>query len=615
MHCLVVAGLSSTSLLAVPENVATQGTIIFVSGSITDKPPSMLIDGISNDSNNRWGSNGMPQTLVIDLGGTFDLSRFEAFPYFSRAYRYTIEGSLDNSTFTTLVNRSQNTTASATIADDIQATSARYVRFKVTGANPASYTGSWVTFLELKCFGTPSLEPTNNDPQIIDSDLLVTGGLRVDAGLDLVTQGLSIFSTEALYSNGTAPSITLGYDLNGNPNFSLFNTDPTIPTASGLLLDPTNSTAEFRNTNVAITGSLSLNGSEVVTSSNASTALASQGYYKNVAAPYAFAAPSSLAGGFGSFAGATGQALGERSVAFGYSSQATGDGSTSIGSFSKSIGISSFALGYGAETAGYSSVAIGGDSLAVGDYSLALGSQSKAQGSSSVSIGEGSSAGTQNEIAIGSYNLESWEANNWIELDPIFRVGNGRASGLIVEQNGVIFYDFNEDRSDAITTLKNGQTTLTNKQWKMLATGGPHLSNPSLRSASEGRALVVDGHAVFNGKLIMALPQGDISMGAYGGSSPDGVNTLINGLLEIDQIDRNATVIVGGLTFVAENIEFEQPAYGGGYEGGELYELTPEETQIPLGHSVGDETVLSDGRILEITSFDNGIITFVIADQ
>ena len=126
---------------------------------------------------------------------------------------------------------------------------------------------------------------------------------------------------------------------------------------------------------------------------------------------------------------------------------------------------------------------------------------------------------------------------------------------------------------------------------------------------------MVDGHAVFNGKLIMALPQGDISMGAYGGSSPDGVNTLINGLLEIDQIDRNATVIVGGLTFVAENIEFEQPAYGGGYEGGELYELTPEETQIPLGHSVGDETVLSDGRILEITSFDNGIITFVIADQ
>ena len=269
MHCLVVAGLSSTSLLAAPENVATQASIVSATGVVGDKPPAMVIDGISGDTNNRWSTDGMPQTLVIDLGAKYDLTRFEVFPYFGRAYRYTFEGSLDNISYTSLVNRSLNTTGGAVIADDIPAAVARYVRFKVTGA-ASSYSGTWVSIQEFKCFGTPSLEPTNDGPQIIDADLLVTGGLRVDAGLDLVTQGLSIFSTETLYSNGTAPSITLGYDLNGNPNFSLFNTDPSMATSKGITFDPANAIANFQNLNLSITGSLSLNGSPALTMSSAS---------------------------------------------------------------------------------------------------------------------------------------------------------------------------------------------------------------------------------------------------------------------------------------------------------------------------------------------------------
>jgi hypothetical protein len=32
---------------------------------------------------------------------------------------------------------------------------------------------------------------------------------------------------------------------------------------------------------------------------------------------------------------------------------------------------------------------------------------------------------------------------------------------------------------------------------------------------SEGRALVVEGHTVLRGKVIIEVPQGDISMGIY----------------------------------------------------------------------------------------------------
>ena len=609
MQCLVFAGLSSSSLLAVPENVAPQGTIIFVSGSITEKPPSMLIDGISNDSNNRWGSNGMPQTLVIDLGGTFDLSRFEAFPYFSRAYRYTIEGSLDNSTFTTLVDRSQNTTASATIADDIQATSARYVRFKVTGANPASYTGSWVTFLELKCFGTPSLEPTNDDPQIIDSDLLVTGGLRVDAGLDLVTQGLSIFSSEALYSNGTAPSITLGYDLNGNPNFSLFNTDPTSPTASGLLLNPTNSSAEFRNTNVAITGSLSLNGSEVVTSANVSNTLTTQGFLMaNPAGGVGIGGGSAL--GDKSFAGADGVASGPRSISFGYNSSATasdsfafgisssagGYSSLSLGSSSNAVGTHSIALGTNASALALSSAAIGINSLASGDFATTIGAYSEATAKHSSAFGYGASSRSMGEVALGTHNKLSEKINAWRELDAAFRVGNGESPF---------------GRSDAVTTLKNGQTTLSNKAWKQsfVADNETRLKNPPSRADSDGKALVVDGHSLFNGKVVMAAAQGDISMGVYGGEIP--TSTLLRGILYPAASNATTSLDIDGVTIVASEIGVQ----GGEIDNGEFYELVPDGSRIYLGRGVGDSSILSTGRILEITSIGNGVITFIIADQ
>ena len=270
---LVVSGLLIPAGTANPENVVPQGTIIAVSKQQNIAPATNAVDGIINVAANRWSASGMPQSLLIDLGSIYDVTRFEVFPYKDRAYRYTIEGSVGNGVYATLVDRSQNSTGGNSIADDIPLAAVRYLRLTVTGAAPASYTGSWVSIQEFKCFGVP-----NTDPQVIDSDLLVTGGTRINAGLDLVTGALGVFKNETLYTAGANPGIELGYNPAGQPLFSLFDGDPAVSSSPGLLIDPANNAATFQNLSIAVTGSLSLNGSSLLTTDNAATALAGNGF-------------------------------------------------------------------------------------------------------------------------------------------------------------------------------------------------------------------------------------------------------------------------------------------------------------------------------------------------
>ncbi len=84
------------------------------------------------------------------------------------------------------------------------------------------------------------------------------------------------------------------------------------------------------------------------------------------------------------------------------------------------------------------------------------------------------------------------------DLDGLFRIGNGISV---------------TNRSDALTILKNGETTLNNKAWK--ENPGAPLLDPASTTDSGGNALVVNGHTVLNGKVIITHAQGDISMGIY----------------------------------------------------------------------------------------------------
>lgn len=100
-------------------------------------------------------------------------------------------------------------------------------------------------------------------------------------------------------------------------------------------------------------------------------------------------------------------------------------------------------------------------------------------------------------VVVGTFNQEFPSAlSSWSEDGPAFVVGNGWMT---------------TSRSNAIETLKNGETTLINKAWD----ANEPLEEPVEAGMAEGRALVVDGHTVLNGKVIISEPQGDISMGIY----------------------------------------------------------------------------------------------------
>ncbi len=93
-----------------------------------------------------------------------------------------------------------------------------------------------------------------------------------------------------------------------------------------------------------------------------------------------------------------------------------------------------------------------------------------------------------------------------METDPLLTVGNGGAS-----------FGDPSAASNAITTLKNGLTTLTNKAWKQRDPQvTPATADPSVEETdSDGNALIVEGHTILKGKVVIEQPQGDISMGIY----------------------------------------------------------------------------------------------------
>lgn len=178
-----------------------------------------------------------------------------------------------------------------------------------------------------------------------------------------------------------------------------------------------------------------------------------------------------------------------------------------------------FSMGIGTGVAdGVSSIALGGydwqygnwpANHSTGDNSVTLGGVgNQALGFSSIAAGFWTTAPSAHAVALGSLNLAlGSDPNEWVENDPLFELGNGYAPRNWTEPDA-------STRSNAITTLKNGQTTLTNKQWK--AHASTPLADPAAGTASGGEALVVEGHTRLKGKVIIEQAQGDISMGIYG---------------------------------------------------------------------------------------------------
>jgi hypothetical protein len=290
-----------------------------------------------------------------------------------------------------------------------------------------------------------------------------------------------------------------------------------------------NGSTTFTNSNVAINnGTLSVAGSPVLTQSSAPAAISGLGFLKNTevnavlntATPptstawqaayiprgnVGTAATPSSRGNLALGSSGTSIASGSNAIASGSNVTASGMSSIAAGTNVLASGVMSVAIGQNANATGWYTQAIGNEVTASYSYAFARGYKAVASGFASNAIGFGTSAKAALETAVGSYNLESNTLTpSSSNLDGAFRVGNGMTT----------------KRSDAMTVLMNGQTTLTNKEWKVATVASPgsaaaSLGNPASTTDSDGNALVVDGHTVLNGKVTIAVPQGDISMGIY----------------------------------------------------------------------------------------------------
>jgi hypothetical protein len=141
--------------------------------------------------------------------------------------------------------------------------------------------------------------------------------------------------------------------------------------------------------------------------------------------------------------GSSATASGNTSLAGGNLTQATGLGSVAFGFSSLASGSVSTAIGDLVTASGDDSIALGFSTTASGSISTAFGSDTIASGTTSTAFGRGTHAYSTNEIATGSYNTVYTVANT--QADRLFVIGNGTGSG---------------SKSDALTILKNGQTSI-----------------------------------------------------------------------------------------------------------------------------------------------------------
>jgi hypothetical protein len=78
--------------------------------------------------------NTYPQTLTVDLGGTFDIGRIEtSWEYPTLSYKYVIETSIDGKAWSTYADRAAEFPVAVSPVKDIHAAKAAFVRIRVDG--------------------------------------------------------------------------------------------------------------------------------------------------------------------------------------------------------------------------------------------------------------------------------------------------------------------------------------------------------------------------------------------------------------------------------------------------------------------------------------------------
>jgi hypothetical protein len=381
-------------------------------------------------------------------------------------------------------------------------------------------------------------------------------------------------------------------------------TDPIFEIGNGTSTSAlSNAITILKNGDTTISGSLTALGpitsanSTVLTNSSLSTALnltvpPTSTAWRNTYVPKKSSATGALALG-------SSQATGIHSFSSG-SANASGAYSSAHGNSATASGSYSLARGFDVLASGEFSLAIGSSSWATGTLSTALGGASFARGNYSFTQGLRVAANSMNEVVLGrAAQAGASRPNLWYDHDAIFRLGNGDLFAA---------YSSYYDKSDALTVLKNGHTTVGNKYWRRAVAQNANatLSNPPSLTDHDGEALVVDGHTRLRGKVMIEQPQGDISMGIYGGDSIQTADNVIHGVINLTSSSGSGSgsIVIDGRTISAHGIQFQ----GGGLDNGWFEENGQE---VDPFYS-GQPAVLSDGKRLSITAIGEGGIGIAI---
>jgi hypothetical protein len=150
---ITISGTTTVTPTPAPINLA-QGKTASADSSQSVNPAANGNDG---NTGTRWCANdgNTGHWWKVDLGSSANLTGTQVMWEYSGAYKYKIDVSTDNSTWTNKADKSGNTTVAQTMTDTFSAT-ARYVRITVTGLP----SGSWASFFEFSVFGSAGPTPT-----------------------------------------------------------------------------------------------------------------------------------------------------------------------------------------------------------------------------------------------------------------------------------------------------------------------------------------------------------------------------------------------------------------------------------------------------------------------
>ncbi|MBL9185081.1 MAG: hypothetical protein JNN17_23240 [Verrucomicrobiaceae bacterium] len=235
------------------------------------------------------------------------------------------------------------------------------------------------------------------------------------------------------------------------------------------------------------TSTITLNGRQVVTQSDAGSLAMGDGTLGSGYASAAF--------GIGS------TASGSASLTSGQGNVASGYASAAIGAWTFASGSTSMALGFWAWSVGDSSVALGGPNImAAGLSSFATGSWSTAVHDRTALMGYGLKTGGPGQVVLGQWNDFS---SPGLPGDLLFVIGNGLPPAWVSPYTEWFHPELNPHKSNALEVQLSGRTTIRHKNHA--DTSPPEALNV-LGTATISRGLTVNGPATITGGVSLAAP-------------------------------------------------------------------------------------------------------------